>query len=176
MPAGLHPWPSQNTATKLYLVQAGAITKHLMQGTHAAQSRTGQLKADFRYAHFPDNISLHLWKTKKDSNKTCELKDRLPSKQPRMISASNKMEARAWHWAWLLTLSLPHPTGGAGKASWARRWDGFGGSKKPPKAIPNTSYPGLTSPCFFPSPCAFLPSAPKLAFPSDSPRLSWALL
>lgn len=56
--AGLHPWPSQNAATKLYLMQAGGITEHLMGGTHAAQSDTEQLKADFRYAHFPDDVSL----------------------------------------------------------------------------------------------------------------------
>lgn len=56
--AGLQPWPSQNAATKLYLTQVGGITEHLMGGTQAAQSGTEQLKAHFRYAHFPDDVSL----------------------------------------------------------------------------------------------------------------------
>lgn len=159
MPAGLHPWPSQNTASKLYLIQAGGITKHLMWGTHAAQSRTGQLKADFRYAHFPD-VSLNLWKMKKDSSKMYELKNCLPLKQPQTISASNKVEVGVWLcaccWCWAcltLLVELVKPAGLVIEMD-------FGDPKSPQKPSPRLLPTVLHFLVFFLAPVPFSPHYP----------------
>lgn len=156
MPAGLHLWPSQNTATKLYLMQAGGIAENLRRGTHAAPSCTGQLKADFRYVHFPDNVPLNLWKMKKDSNKMYELKNCLPSKQPWTISAPNKMEAGAWLCArcWAEPAS-PHQRSQQSQLCSSLGW--ILGTQKAPKSQPHTSYPQSYMSLFFPQPLCLSP-------------------
>lgn len=118
-----------------------------MQGPQAKQSHTGQLPADFRYAHFPDTLSLNHQKKKKNSNKMCHLKNCLPLNQPWMISASNKMEARGPS----APLVYAEPAS-SWRGSRAHFWDGFWGPKNPLKASP-------TSPTYHRTslrPCAFL--------------------
>lgn len=141
-------------------MQAGGITEHLRRGTHAAQSCTGQLKAGFRYAHFPDSVPLNLWKMKKDSNKMYELKNCLPSKQPWTISAPNKTEAGAWLRAccWAEPAS-PHQRSQQSQLCSSLGW--IWGTQKAPKSQPHTSYPQSYMSLFFsPAPVPFSPQYP----------------
>lgn len=117
-----------------------------MQGPQAERSHTGQLPADFRYAHFPDTLSLNHQKKKKNSNKMCHLKNCLPLNQPWMISASNKMEARGPS----APLVYAEPAS-SWRASRDHFWDGFWGPKNPLKASPTSpiSYRTSLRPCAF---------------------------
>lgn len=141
MPAGLHPWPSQSTATKLYLTQPGGITEHLMQEL-TQHSHTGSSQRLILSMLISQTVFLCLWKMKKDNKKMHEFKNCLPLKLSQMISTTNMIkEAGAWlctyYWCWANKASCDHP------------WDGFGDPKK------HSQKPAshlLASPWFLPLP------------------------